>query len=287
MNFVDNLPAIRNARLPQTYDAAKRALAECSRIDECQDWADKAEALASYARQARDNEMRRMADQIQARAVRRSGELLREIKPAVNQFVSAKRAAVGAVTRTQAAKNAGMSERQQITAIRVAKIPEKEFEELVESEKPPTVTALAERGKKHRMTEGMSKKPLSKAERVERIRELAERGFKSDQIAAKIEVSPNHTRELAREAGIRLPDALIGRVRKLDVNRMVDKTVMSAQSLTTGLELIDSRMEGLDLSRIDEWVTVLTASVGKLNYLILQLKRRSNGNVQQNGTKIQ
>ncbi len=36
-------------RLPDTYVHAKQALTECSKIDECQDWADKAAALASYA----------------------------------------------------------------------------------------------------------------------------------------------------------------------------------------------------------------------------------------------
>jgi hypothetical protein len=65
------LPAITSAKLPASYAAAKVALSECTAIDECQTWADKAEALASYARQAKDDELRKMADRIQARAVRR------------------------------------------------------------------------------------------------------------------------------------------------------------------------------------------------------------------------
>lgn len=40
------LPSISSAPLPVLYENAKRALAECSRIDECQTWANKAEALA-------------------------------------------------------------------------------------------------------------------------------------------------------------------------------------------------------------------------------------------------
>ena len=76
-----NLPDISSARLPATYEAAKNALSECSRIDECKEWADKAEALASYARQAKDEQLRKMADRIQARAIRRCGELLKQIEP--------------------------------------------------------------------------------------------------------------------------------------------------------------------------------------------------------------
>lgn len=72
------LAPIGPARLPETYEAARKALAECSRIDECQDWADKAAALASYAKQADDDSLHKMALRIQARAVRRAGQLLKE-----------------------------------------------------------------------------------------------------------------------------------------------------------------------------------------------------------------
>jgi hypothetical protein len=59
------------ARLPASYEQAKIALASCAKIDECQDWANKAEALASYAKMADDDSLRVLADRIQARAVRR------------------------------------------------------------------------------------------------------------------------------------------------------------------------------------------------------------------------
>jgi len=57
------------------------ALAECSRIDECATWVKKPEALASYARQAGDESLRRLADRIQARALNRAEELLRQMAP--------------------------------------------------------------------------------------------------------------------------------------------------------------------------------------------------------------
>jgi hypothetical protein len=50
------------------------ALASCERIDECWEWANKAEALASYAKIADDDSLRIMADRIQARAVRRMAD---------------------------------------------------------------------------------------------------------------------------------------------------------------------------------------------------------------------
>jgi hypothetical protein len=145
------LPSVSRARLPAVYEAAKESLAVCTQMDECQDWADKAEALASYARQAGDDEMHRMADRIQARAIRRCGELLKEIEPkrGANQNISAATDTnVSVPTRKDAAQKAGLSHRQQHTALRVASVPKEEFDEAVESKHPPTITDLAERGKK-------------------------------------------------------------------------------------------------------------------------------------------
>jgi len=70
------------APLPAIYEKAKVSLADCVKIDECKDWADKAEALASYAKQANDTALRNMADRIQARAIQRCGVLLKQIEQA-------------------------------------------------------------------------------------------------------------------------------------------------------------------------------------------------------------
>lgn len=146
-----SLPAninISQARLPATYEQAKAALANCARIDECKDWADKAAALASYAKQADDDEMMKMAVRVRDRAIRRAGELLKQVEPAKNQHDAGARDGGGPSSRKDAGKNAGMSERQVKTALRVANVPEAEFERQVESRYPPTVSKLAEQGKK-------------------------------------------------------------------------------------------------------------------------------------------
>lgn len=140
---------VRDAPLPAVYENAVVALAECSRIDECQSWANKAQALASYARQAKDDRLRRMADRIQARASRRVGELLKQIPPAGGKRTDIQ-PSQGALTRLEAATEAGLSRHQRNTALNVASVPESEFEALVESDDPPTVTALARLGTKPR-----------------------------------------------------------------------------------------------------------------------------------------
>lgn len=172
-----NLPATSSARLPQTYEAAKGALEKCSHIDECADWANKAEALASYARQAKDDGLRKMADRIQARAIRRCGSLLKEIEPGQG----ARTDIGGEAPRSRAAREAGLSRDQKRTALRVANVPEQEFESAVESEHPPTVTELAERGKIARPlmnTEGRDAADITAATQaqghLERLARMAE-----------------------------------------------------------------------------------------------------------------
>lgn len=145
MNTLPALPDGSDVRLPVAYEAARKSLQECERIDECKTWADRAAALASYARQAEDASLHRMAQRIQARAMRRCGELLKQI-PSASGTRTDLQPHDGAVTRLGAAQEAGLSERQKVTALRVASVPEADFNRRVESPVPPTVTALAQLG---------------------------------------------------------------------------------------------------------------------------------------------
>ena len=138
------LPSIRDAALPRSYEAAKAALAKCSNIDECKGWADKAKALASYAKQQKDESLFKYAQQIRARATRQVGKLLEKVKPAKNRHFT--RTPEG-TSRKQAATAAGLSKKQKDTALRVAKVPESEFERLVDNaDTTATVKELAGRG---------------------------------------------------------------------------------------------------------------------------------------------
>jgi hypothetical protein len=186
-------PAVMTAPLPATYEAAKAALAECSRIDECQTWANKAEAMASYARQSEDTTLHKMADRIQARAIRRCGELLKQIEPAKNQHGRAP-------TRAQAAEDAGLSEHQRKTALRVANVSMDEFERQVEGDNPPTVTALADQGRKTLINlNGM--KPRSFADATQglaHLRRLTDFAAEHDGATTASGVTPDEAR-LTRE----------------------------------------------------------------------------------------
>lgn len=142
---------IERAKLPTTYTEAKHALSRCMRVDECKRWADKAAALASYAKQSRDEQMMDMAKRIRARAVERGGELLAQVKPAKG----ARTDLGGAVplSRKAMANGAGLTPDEAKTMLRVANVPKAERDALIEGKNPPTVEQLAERGKRKTIVE--------------------------------------------------------------------------------------------------------------------------------------
>jgi hypothetical protein len=134
---------VREGRLSQV-----KTLAEYTRVDECAKWSKKALALASYAKQMRDEAMLEMARKIRARAIQRGGELLELEKRA-----KAGRPKIGATTRTnlqEAVAQAGLTPAEARTMINVARVPADQFEALVERPKPATVTQLADEGTRKR-----------------------------------------------------------------------------------------------------------------------------------------
>jgi hypothetical protein len=69
-----------------------------------------------------------MADRIQAGAIRRCGELLREMQPQPGARTDKPReGAHPRFTRTEAARDAGMSDHQRKQALRVAAVPQPRF----------------------------------------------------------------------------------------------------------------------------------------------------------------
>jgi len=143
---IATLPSIRSAPLPKLYEQARTSLEKCARIDECEDWRNKADALASYAKQSQDRSLFEYARRIALRATKRAGVLLKQVE-------SMQRTNLGPATtqgsgRYAAGKDAGLSARKIKEAVRVANVPAGEFERLTESRDPPTVKAMAILGTK-------------------------------------------------------------------------------------------------------------------------------------------
>ena len=132
------------------YDKARHALAQCERIDEAKDWADKSAALAAYARQADDPELEATARRIRARAFRRMGEISRELETVRFDGPSTVRIPSSGKPKSAVLSEAGISTSQAHRAEKVAAIPVEEFERRVESDTPPPISVLLDRARRPR-----------------------------------------------------------------------------------------------------------------------------------------
>jgi hypothetical protein len=108
-----------------------------------------------------DDTLRKYAERIQARAIRRCGELLRQIEPAsgTRTDIEPREGDHPRLTRAGIAEQAGMSSHQQKQAIRVAGVPEQEFTKMVDSDTPPTITTLAAMGTKKQLIDLKGRDP--------------------------------------------------------------------------------------------------------------------------------
>lgn len=141
-------PTIDNARLPANYEQAIAMLAEVERVDQCREWANQFESLASYARMARDPKSEASWQRLKLWAIRRIGEILRQI-PAETAGRPKKLVTAPSPispTRRQASRDAGVSVRQRRQAEGIARVPRRQFQEAVDREKPPSVEELARDG---------------------------------------------------------------------------------------------------------------------------------------------
>lgn len=131
--------------LPNSYVEAKQKLAVCARVDECKSWADKALALESYAKQMRDTSLAALATKIRDRALQRGGQLLLKLQ---RQKGRNQHSAPGDTKLKTAIKDAGLSKKQADAMMRVARVPETQFDALVENNNPASAKQLAELGTK-------------------------------------------------------------------------------------------------------------------------------------------
>lgn len=119
------------------YEQARTALALCHSVDEVKDIRDKAEAMAAYARQAKDTELIQWATEIKVRAERKAGELLAAL-PKGGKFIG--RDEGGEFRKTEGAKTEtiaqlGVSKDQSARWQSLASMSEAHFETAVATAK--------------------------------------------------------------------------------------------------------------------------------------------------------
>jgi hypothetical protein len=114
---------------------------------------------------------------------------------------------------------------------------------------------------------------LPKEARARQIRELAADGHRAGQISAKLGIGEQQVRNLARDDGITLPDAAIGRVHPINVHRVIESTVHGLEGFALGLQTINGAAHTIDAATAAQWSESLRASLIPIHRLQKHLRR--------------
>jgi hypothetical protein len=127
------LPPAKSANpLPVAYRTAVAAIAACRSFDEANDWSNKADALAAWAKIFANDEVQKEAKALKLHAFRRMGALASELSSDPNQASSAY-----AVLLAH-----GYKKSQASAAVKISKMPPDDFVAVTESKKPPSPSVL-------------------------------------------------------------------------------------------------------------------------------------------------
>ena len=117
------------------YSAARTALAEAHRVDEVKNIRDKAEAMAAYARQAKDTEMILWVTEIKVRAERRAGQLLAEMPKQAGARGIGKKVESYDGTPLQTLADIGITKNESARWQKLAAVTDAQFERAVSAAK--------------------------------------------------------------------------------------------------------------------------------------------------------
>jgi len=107
--------------------------------------------------------------------------------------------------------------------------------------------------------------------RRELIGEFAGSGMSSRQIGERLGIGDERVRQIAREHRIDIrADAVLGRARRHDSNRIVRQTVHALEGLVMSVELAD--VADLDPAGATEWAASMARSIRQLSTFLRQMK---------------
>jgi len=113
------------------------------------------------------------------------------------------------------------------------------------------------------------------AAKWERIAALAKSGSASSQIAREVGMSEAGVKSGAKDRGIDIrADRVLGRVHRLDSNRIIRESVSALENIISGLDLINP--DDIDPEEAQKWIDSLTASRNALSKAIRQIEKRKS-----------
>lgn len=111
-------------------------------------------------------------------------------------------------------------------------------------------------------------------QRADLIATLANQGYSSRQMPAKVGVSEQSVRQIARDYDIDIPaDKYVANTRRINSTQVVENTATALEGLVSGIELID--YDDVDPATASQWADSLKDSVSKLRSFATQIDRKA------------
>lgn len=122
--------------------------------------------------------------------------------------------------------------------------------------------------------EGSGKTRAEVAAKVEKAKQMAASGSTSRQIATAIGITFESMSDFRKRHGVEVPaDAVVGRQRRIDPNRVVSTIALDASHIAAGMDVLDLAYDELDRDRIPEWVSSLSEAIRSLTTLKRNLEK--------------
>lgn len=201
------------------YETARKALAAAHRVDEVKDIRDKAEAMAAYARQAKDSQLIQYATEIKVRAERRCGELLTQTERNKGATVKGRMAVERHDAHNATLADMGLTRDESSRYQQLAAMPEKHFETAVETAKATagevTTAFMLREAKKHRPVAKPKKGKKAKA-MLQELEEAKARGVSMLTTYARLTLTAIRAQksfdDKERDILLQLRDAIAGAI---------------------------------------------------------------------------
>lgn len=144
---------ISDAIIPVVFAEAVRAIAACRSIDEGKYWADKADALAAWAKIYKNDDAAAESRRLKAHAFRRMSKIAEDLASQVQVSLRAKGGGKlphgGQRGPAQTLRAAGFSTSEVMRIRRVGNIPDERFSKLMAQKTPPGIQRMSQEGRGH------------------------------------------------------------------------------------------------------------------------------------------
>lgn len=113
--------------------------------------------------------------------------------------------------------------------------------------------------------------------RARQIRELVAKGNVASQVATHLGISEQQVRNIAAAEGITLPDAALGKARRIDARRTIEETVLRIEAGAQAMQTVPMRFDDITKEEAAEWCAVLSDSLGVYRRFHSKLKEIAHG----------